>query len=135
MLMDARLTEIVDTHAYPQQPRFLLAALQDLQTAMGCVPEAEFAALAEYFRADGNTAAMLRPLFAVESAGRAGMAVCTGAVCRRFGLLAAMRENGQHDISACDCLGLCNQAPAARYRGESIPHASVELLQRRLAGD
>jgi len=128
MLSDARLNDIISR--YPQQPHYLLAALQDVQAMLGSVPEAIFSLLTKRFNADAATAASLQPLFASQPAEESPMAICTGPVCRRHGLLQAMRASGIDNVSECDCLGLCDQAPAAIVHGEKIPHASVALLQR-----
>lgn len=124
------------TARYPAEPVWLLAALEEVQTQMGWVPEGLGRDLAGALKAGPE---QLETLFSVEGLFRLeppvahAIEVCCGAVCSTRGgevLLAELQQRAEGtDVRverAPSCVGCCDRPPAVLYNGEVFPGATSD---------
>lgn len=129
--------------AYPKRPHYALAALQDVRTLIGHVPDEALPAIAEAMGMEVSALAGLMrdsEQFAARPGTAHRMTVCQGAVCIGRGggdLLAMARQRfaGRAGLSvtAGHCFGQCLLAPAAGLDGEVHAPADIEALDRAVA--
>jgi NADH:ubiquinone oxidoreductase subunit E len=119
---------------YPATPAYLLAALEDVQAAMGWVPDGLARDLATAFGASPaqlESLLSMREVFRIAPTSACIVGVCMGAVCAGRGgetLLAELRQKAEGTdvcVEEVHCQGGCEAPPVAVCHGERITHATV----------
>jgi len=126
---------------YPHQPRYLVAALEDVQASFGFIPDAVVPMLAEFFgisRASVQQWLDMPGLFRVHPLEQNLLKVCCGPICAERGgkqLLASLKvlpERVDVSLLATHCLGRCNESPVAKLNDHYFTHADEMLLRDHL---
>jgi len=131
--------DMLDARRYPQQARYLVAAMEDVQAGFGYVPAEAASELARYFSLDeAKIAAWLRDAsgaFRAQPLGRHVLRICQGPICRTRGGKAMMEEvrkvaSGKSGLTvlASHCLGACDQAPIAKLDEERLSGHGDETI-------
>ncbi len=126
------IKSLLEKTAYPMRSTYAVAALEDVCSFFGEVPEEALPVLCEYFKVDTDIVrgytTLLRDSVRTETS--AEMKICCGPVCLAHGgaeLAAQYRES----VSS-NCLGACSNAPAALVDGELLAPATSENIRKKL---
>jgi formate dehydrogenase subunit gamma len=131
------ITALLDQTAYPKNPHYALAALQDVRAVFGHVPAEAVPIIAEHL---GMQSAAVEWLLrdSAQFPGKAAahqLRICQGAVCIGKGgvdlLQWARRAFGKHpglQVVAGHCLGHCPQAPSVSLDGRIMAPADAETI-------
>ncbi|MFQ5581814.1 MAG: NAD(P)H-dependent oxidoreductase subunit E [Mariprofundaceae bacterium] len=127
--------------AYPPENVYLLAALEDVQTAFAYVPPDSLDVLAGHFGCDaGSIEAQLLSfgLFSLTPPPAHQIRICQGPVCMACGgkdLFAAVADlNRDEDFSVISshCLGMCDHAPVMKVDDKPVINADLEQLEQEI---
>ena len=155
--LDSHARELVDLALaqHRNDPGALLLVLHAVQAALGFIPPAAIALIAEALnlsRAEVHGVVTFYHYFRLSPAGRYTIQLCQAEACRSMHcetLIAHVRQrlgidfhgttpDGAYTLEPVYCLGLCACSPALMFDGE--PHGRVtpdgfdELLAQREAG-
>jgi len=122
---------ILKLRNYPRKQLYLLAALEDIQTHFGFLPEAAAVTVFDYFGQTLDFDNELSALFHFSSDNPNAIKICAGPLCSKAGssnLIKAVRAASSIAVESSHCLGACSQAPAAQFNGETISPASVDKI-------
>jgi len=143
------MQEILDK--YPKEPRFALAALQDMQRVYNYVPREGLLALGAHI---GRTEAQLYSMATFYKAicltprGKHIIKVCDGTACHirgSFNLISGIKrelgigpgetsEDGEFTLELVNCLGACALAPVMVIDGDYHGAVTPEKLSGILKG-
>jgi formate dehydrogenase subunit gamma len=130
---------LLDQAAYPKNPHYALAALQDVRAMFGHVPAEAVPIIADRM---GMQSAAVQGLMqdSAQFPGKAAahqLRICQGAVCIGKGgvdlLQWARRAFGKRpglQVVAGHCLGYCTQAPSVSLDGDVMAPADAESVRR-----
>jgi NADH-quinone oxidoreductase E subunit len=142
-----RVDEIIQKHA--GKPGALLPILQDVQAALGWVPEAAMNKIAEALRIPAGkvySTTSFYTLFSTRPTGKYIIRVCESAPCHVKGAEAVMTElqrqlgikpgetstDGRFTLEFTSCIGICGVAPAImigdRVHGNLKPDMIAAVL-------
>lgn len=130
MLQSAK--ELLTQLGYPQEPAWLLAAMQEIHRKLGTFTPETAQLLRSHFRADEAQWNSLLPLFPVKIDAPHTLKVCRGAVCGRQIDTSLLEQEKLAIIETC-CTGNCHQAPVAKLDETLITEASIEKIRALIA--
>ena len=127
---------------YPARSAYLLAALEDVQSGLGYVPEDVIEPIGAYFDVSGEmVCSLIEDCEALQASPPAShvLHVCQGPICAASGGRDLM-DKASEVIGACEdvrlvaghCLGLCHDAPVARLDNSLMYHATPDDVIRQL---
>ncbi|MFC1536642.1 NAD(P)H-dependent oxidoreductase subunit E [Pseudomonadota bacterium] len=122
---------ILKLRNYPRKQPYLIAALEDVQTHFGFLPEAAVAIVLDYFGQTLDFDSELSALFHFSSDNPNAIRICAGPLCSKAGssdLIKAVRTASSIAVMPSYCLGACSQPPAAEFNGETISPASADKI-------
>lgn len=122
---------ILKLRNYPRQPAYLLAALEDVATRLGSVPDSAKELLLDYFGIGEIPDEIASALDHRHGNAAETLTICAGPICSQTGSneLAALFEEAESvNVERQHCMGACDRAPCARADGKLIAPASPESI-------
>ena len=131
----AATEHILALRNYPRKPAYLAAALEDLFTHFGRIPDASKAVLSDYFNIDRWPDHLIDSLFHATTKKRKTIKVCNGPCCHEVGsdqLAEQLKRELGRTIDRQHCMGRCQNIPVAMVGGEVIPNATLAKVRAQL---
>lgn len=122
-------TQLLAELDYPQQPSYLLAAMQDFHRIFGSFDAQSESLLKTHFHADAALWQSLVTLFPEKISAKHTLQVCRGAVCGER-LDVSGLDISDVAIVECCCMGLCQNSPVARLDDTVITDATIDSVTR-----
>lgn len=133
----AQLENIMKQRGYPRRQRYVLAALEDIQACLGCVPDEVLEPLTEYFATDISfiqTWLNLTDVFRTRPVPAHALKVCRGPRCDSRGAseiiehLSAAARKKKIAVVTYPCLGACDQSPVVQLNDSCMNVVECEKL-------
>ena len=131
----AATEHILALRNYPRKPAYLVAALEDLFSHFGQIPEASKAVLSDHFNIDVWPDHLIHSLFHVSTEKRKIIKVCNGPCCGEAGsdqLAEQLKRELGRTIDRQHCMGSCQNVPVAMIGDEMIPNATLAKVRALL---
>lgn len=144
-----RIAEIL--HSYPQDPRYLLAILLEMQEKLKYLPTSAMRAVAEYLSVPDSrvyAVATFYSTLSLHKKGRKIIKVCMGTACHLRGAASVLEEiskqlgvktgetsaDGEYTLETVNCVGACALAPVMiaedRTYGKMAPAKVADILAK-----
>ena len=148
-ILDSDIQKLIER--YPEEPRFALAAMQDMQREYGYVPREGLTALSSRVgkkQAQMFALATFYKALSIEPKGKHIIKLCDGTACHirgSNGLIGAVKRilgiepgettaDSEFSLELVNCLGSCALAPVMVvddiYYGKVTPDALADIFER-----